>query len=149
MAEEKEKSKEGLYNIGASIALDPLLTKWAEKIAKILEPFIPESGIARDSTERLLAGLTAWFETLSKSKSAIPAVVLEKTSDLLDKVQQALFREAGKEGKPRKEIVAATADWMGQFFKTSGERLSKIQDINSLDTEFKKIEKEFEMRVKL
>jgi len=149
MADEKKESKEGLYNIGTSIIIDPTIRRLAEKIGKILEPYVPESGLWRDVTERSLAGLTAWLETLSKSKSAIPAIILEKLTDLFDKTGQALFRESGKDGKPRKEAVIEVIVWMDQFFKTAGERLSKIQDINALDAEFKKIEKELDMRLKL
>lgn len=118
--------------------LDPVLQKWAIKIAELL----PANWGRSDVFQSIFGVLKGFLESISKASPLPVRLALEKATDIGDFLAQELRR-----GKA-KEIKAIVEDWMEKFFNDAGLRLEKAK-AEDLKAEFEKIKLEFTLRNEL
>lgn len=111
---------------------------WTDKIAN----GIPADSILRkEATERGFDILRGFLEKNVQLKG--PSQTLkEKAIDIGDYFASSLFRK----GKADRKAAVKAQDWMNRFLVYAEKRLSEVKDLETLESELKRIEREFEIR---
>ncbi len=125
--------------------LNPILSffdkefrSWTDKIAN----GVPANSILRkEAAERGFDILRGFLEKNVQLKGPSQALK-EKVIDIGDYFASSLFR---KEKADKKTAVKAR-DWMNRFLAYAEKRISEVKDLESLENELKRLEREFEIR---
>lgn len=112
---------------------------WTDKTAN----GIPADSILRTVTaERVFDILRGFLEKNVAFKNPVADTMKEKIVDIGDYFASSLFRKE----KADRKTAAKARDWMNRFLAYAEKRLSEMKDLESLEAELKRLEREFEIR---